>query len=161
MNFTLHLPGWTSSWNAEDDPSHVGLAAGDSEARGIGVFDLLGSRIYGEIPVWPETLSVAETKARSPSEPSEPFGKSADGGNLQVFRSPDGILLSLEGAATLSLDLVNAVGLPVKSIFRGTLPAGEKFLPQDWTGLDLSATYLVFRVDGSIRTTRLSDVKEN
>lgn len=161
VNFTLHLPGWASSWNAEDDPSHIGLAAGESEAHGIGVFDSLGNRIYGDIPVWPEALSVAETKVRSPSEPSEPFGKNADGGNFQVSRSPDGILLSLEGAATLSLDLVNAIGLPVKPLFSGTLPAGENFLPLDWTGFDLSATYLVLRVDGNIRTTRLSDVKEN
>ena len=161
VNFTLHLPGWASSWNADDDPSHIGLGAREVESRGIGVFDSLGNRIYGDIPVWPETLSVAETKARSPSEPSEPFGKNADGGNFQVSRSPDGILLSLKGAATLSLDLVNAIGLPVKPLFSGTLPAGENFLPLDWTGLDLSATYLVLRVDGNIKTTRLSDVKEN
>ncbi len=161
VNFTLHLPGWASAWNADDDPSHVGLGAGEVEARGIGIFDSLGNRIYGEIPVWPETLSVAETKARSPSEPSEVFEKNAVDENFQIARSPDGFLLSLKGAATLSLDLVNAIGLPVKSIFRGSLPAGEKFLPVDWTGIDLSATYLVLRVDGNIKTTRLSDVKEN
>lgn len=162
VNFTLHLSGWASAWNADDDPSHFGLGAREAEARGIGIFDSLGNRIYGDIPVWPETLSVAEpTSARSPGESSEAFEKNAVDETFRIARSPDGILLSLKGAATLSLDLVNAIGLPVKSIFRGTLPAGEKFLPVDWTGIDLSATYLVLRVDGNIKTTMLSDVKEN
>lgn len=162
VNFTLHLPGWASAWNADDDPSHDGLGAREAEARGIGVFDSLGNRIYGDIPVWPETLSVAESvKTRSPGDPSEAFEKNAVDENYRISRSPEGILLSLKGAATLSLDLVNAVGLPVKPLFSGTLPAGENFLPLDWTGIDLSATYLVLRVDGNIKTARLSDVEEN
>lgn len=70
------------------------------------------------------------------------------------MRTDEGLVLDMNTWANVNLDLVNAIGTPVKSIFDGTLAPGEQLVPVDWTGIDMNAAYLVLKVNGTVKTTR-------
>jgi len=70
-------------------------------------------------------------------------------------RTEDGLMLSLQNYTSLSLDLVNAIGIPVKSIYSGTLAPGKQLVSVDWTGINMNTTYLVLKVNGIIKSTKL------
>ena len=154
VNISLHLSDWASIWNSLDDPGHVGLSTSMAEAQGICVFDSLGNQIYGTTPKWPESSVIATASEEEGSEPPPDNGYRGEGG-IPVTRTQDGLELTLDSWTNLSLDLVNAVGIPVKSIFSGTLQPGEHLLPVDWTGINTKTTYLVLKVNGTIKATRL------
>lgn len=154
VNISLHLSGWANIWNASDDPGHAGLSGDMSEARGICVFDSLGNRIYGESPQWPESSVIAEELPNGGSGTNPDNGYHGDVA-IPIARTEDGFILTLDAWTSLSMDLVNAVGVPIKSIFNGTLAPGEQLVQVDWTGINMWTTYLVLKVNGTIKTTRL------
>lgn len=152
VNISLHLSGWADIWNAEDDPGHVGLSSQDAEAIGICIYDSLGNRVYGELPQWSTGADVDLVDGDSVYVPDNGY----HGENpILITKTEDGLILSLDSWSSVSLDLVNAIGVPLKSIFNGTLASGEQFVPVDWTGINTKTTYLVLKVNGSIKTTRL------
>ncbi|WP_198514829.1 LamG-like jellyroll fold domain-containing protein [Hallerella succinigenes] len=154
VNFSLHLSEWANVWNASDDPSHAGLSGAMAEARGICVFDSLGNRVYGDSPDWPESSVIASEQSGENSVTTPDNGYHGDG-SIPVVRTDEGLVLTLENWTTLSLDLVNAVGIPVKSIFAGTLAPGEQFVQVNWSGINMKTTYLVLKVNGTIQSTKL------
>ena len=154
VNFSLHLSEWANIWNAADDPGHAGLSGAMAEAYGICVFDSLGNRIYGDTPEWPESSVIASEPLDENSVTTPDNGYHGDG-SIPIVRTDEGLVLTLEGWTTLSLDLVNAVGIPVKSIFAGTLAPGEQFVQVNWSGINMNTTYLVLKVNGTIQSTKL------
>ena len=154
VSLSLHLSGWANIWNAVDDPSHAGLSGTMAEAHGIGVFDSLGNRIYGDSPEWPES-SVIASELSDEDTVTTPDNGYHGNGSIPIVRTEEGLVLTLDGWTTLSLDLVNAVGVPIKSIFSGTLAPGEQFVQTDWTGINVKTTYLVLKMNGTIKSTKL------
>ena len=150
LNFSLHLKDWMSAWNAADDPSHSGLGASFAEAAGITVFDSLGNRIYGSLPAWPTAKTVTVDSVAVPDD-----GYGGNDSTISIARTEDGLMLTLQNYTSLSLDLVNAIGIPVKSVYSGTLAPGKQLVSVDWTGINMNTTYLVLRVNGIIKSTKL------
>lgn len=151
VNFTIHMAGWANMWNVGDDPSHDSLGTSINEARGICVFDSAGNMIYGKAPTW---LLPAPDEVDPDSVYNVDFGYRAPDNSVPVIRTPDGLVITLDNWTYLSLDLVTAVGTPVKSLFNGTLAPGEQLVNVDWTGIDMNKTYLVLRVNGNIKSTK-------
>jgi len=148
----LHCENWNNIWDASDDPSRIGLGRDMVEAVGVNVFDSLGNRIYGDEPVWPEIAHVA-TPADSSGVPDYGLKPKDDG--VPIHRTDDGLVIELTQYTNISLSLVNVVGAPIKSLYSGTLAPGAQFVHVDWTGVDMNRTYLLLRVNGAIRSTKL------
>ena len=148
----LHCENWNNIWDASDDPSRIGLRRDMVEAVGVNVFDSLGNRIYGNEPVWPEIAHVA-TPADSSGVPDYGLNPKDDG--VPIHRTDDGLVIELTQYTNISLSLVNVVGAPIKSLYSGTLAPGAQFVRVDWTGIDMNRTYLLLRVNGLIRSTKL------
>ena len=49
---------------------------------------------------------------------------------------------------------MTVLGQPVKTIYNGTLAPGEQLVRVDWTGIDMSKTYLMLKVNGTIKSTK-------
>ncbi|MBO5950155.1 MAG: hypothetical protein J6Q11_05545 [Fibrobacteraceae bacterium] len=151
VKIALHLPSWVEIWNVSDDPSHDSLDLTLHEAHGICVFDSTGYMLYGNEPIW--TLP-------TPDEDNSDFAYDVDFGYhspdnfIPVIRTPDGLVLTLDNWTYVELSLVTALGTPVKSIFNGTLASGEQFVHVDWTGIDINKTYLMLKVNGTIKSTK-------
>lgn len=157
VNISLHPSGWANVWNVNDDPGHAGLSGGISEAHGICVFDSLGNQIYGDSPRWPESSVVAGELPNGDSVINPDNGYHGDVA-IPIVRTNEGLVLTLDAWTSLSMDLVNAVGIPIKSIFNGTLAPGEQLVQVDWTRINMKTTYLVLKVNGSIKSTRLLSI---
>ena len=150
VKVALHLPGWAAMWNANDDPSHDSLGTAMRVARGICVVDSTGYMIYGNTPVW---ALPAPDAVNPDSVYNVDFGYHAPG-SVPVIRTPEGLVITMDNWSYVELSLVTAKGAPVKSIFNGTLAPGEQFVHVDWTGIDMSKTYLMLKVNGSIKSTK-------
>lgn len=150
VKFALHLPGWPAMWNADDDPSHDSLGMTIRVARGICVFDSTGYMLYGNTPVW---ALPATDEIGSDSVYNVDFGYRAPG-SVPIIRASDGLVLTLDNWTYVELSLVTALGQPVKSIFNGTLAPGEQFVRVDWNGIDMNRTYLMLKVNGTIKSTK-------
>ena len=146
--FALHCENWANIWNSSDDPSSVGLGAGMVEAVGISVFDSLGNRIYGDVPVWPEF-------AGADSSHVPDYGLKPKDNGIPVHRVDGGLVVQTSQYTYVSLSLVNAAGAPVRNLYSGTLAPGNQFVAVNWSGIDLNRTYLMLRVNGSIKSTKL------
>ena len=150
VKVALHLLGWAKMWNVNDDPSHDSLKTTMIETRGICVFDSTGHMIYGNTPVW--TLP-APDEVDPDSAYHVDLGYHAPG-TIPVTLTPEGLILTMDNWTYVELSLVTAKGQPVKSIFNGTLAPGEQFVRVDWTGIDMNRTYLMLKVNGSIKSTK-------
>lgn len=146
--FSLHLSNWESAWNASDDPSHKNLTSEWIETTAVEVFDSLSNRIYGDDPVWPVVV-VSETDSTQTDYGYKDFSFS-----IPVVVTEDGLIISLINYTSLSLDLVNVIGMPVRSIYNGTLPPGDQFIAVNWAGINKSTTYLMVRLSGKIISTQ-------
>ncbi len=160
VNFAIHEAEWQPVWDASDDPGHAGLgrlsAAGQwnlVETQAVCVYDSLGNRIYGQSPAWPSATNVAA----GPDEPPyvADFGYKSPDNGIPVVRTEDGLVLTLDNYTNLSLKLVNVIGVPLRSLYSGTLAPGEQMVRVDWAGVDLKTTFLELRVNGSIVATKL------
>lgn len=150
VKFALHLPGWPAMWNADDDPSHDSLGTSVRETRRICVFDSTGYMLYGDEPIW--TLPATD-EIGSDSVYNVDFGYHAPG-SIPVIRTPEGLVITMDNWSYVELSLVTALGMPVKSIFSGTLAPGEQFVRVDWNGIDMNRTYLMLKVNGTIKSTK-------
>lgn len=150
VKVALHLPGWAAMWNADDDPSHDSLGMAMRVARGICVFDSTGYLLYGNTPVW---ALPAPDEVNPDSVYNVDFGYHAPG-SVPVIRTPEGLVITMDSWTYVELSLVTALGTPVKSIFSGSLAPGEQFVHVDWTGIDMNRTYLMLKVNGSIKSTK-------
>ncbi len=151
VKFALHLPGWPAMWNADDDPSHDSLGMTVRVARGICVFDSTGYMLYGNTPVW---ALPAPDEVNPDSVYNVDFGYRAPGNSIPVIRTPEGLVVTMDNWSYVELSLVTAKGAPVKNIFAGTLAPGEQFVRVDWAGIDMNKTYLMFKMNGSIKSTK-------
>lgn len=150
VKVALHLPGWAAMWNANDDPSHDGLGMTMRVASGICVFDSTGYMLYGNTPVW---ALPAPDEVNPDSIYNVDFGYHAPG-SVPVIRTPEGLVITMDNWSYVELSLVTALGTPVKSIFSGTLAPGEQFVRVDWNGIDMNRTYLMLKVNGTIKSTK-------
>lgn len=150
VKVSLHLSGWTKLWNALDDPSHDSLGVVMRVARGICLFDSTGYVIYGDTPVWP--LPAPDEMAPD-SVYNVEFGYQAPG-TIPIIRTSEGLVLTVDKWINVELGLVTALGKPVKSIFNGSLAPGEQFVRVNWTGIDMNRTYLMLKVNGTIKSTK-------
>ena len=150
VKFALHLPGWPAMWNADDDPSHDSLGTSVRETRRICVFDSTGYMLYGNTPVW---ALPAPDEVNPDSVYNVDFGYHAPG-SIPVIRTPEGLVITMDNWSYVELSLVTALGMPVKSIFNGTLAPGEQFVRVDWNGIDMNRTYLMLKVNGTIKSTK-------
>lgn len=150
VKFALHLPGWPAMWNADDDPSHDSLGMAMRVARGICVFDSTGYMLYGNTPVW---ALPAPDEVNPDSVYNVDFGYHAPG-SVPVIRTPEGLFITMDNWSYVELSLVTALGTPVKSIFSGTLAPGDQLVHVDWTGIDMNRTYLMLKVNGTIKSTK-------
>jgi len=152
FKFAIHVGNWDPLWNASDDPSHEGLSKSYVVTSKICVYDSTGKKIYGDDPVWEEPKIVA-------SHDNQDFlvaDYGYDSGvSVPVIRTPEGLIVSLDGYPYVLLDLVYANGIPIRRIYSGTIMPGEQFITVDWTGVDLSHTYLVLRKNSQIVSTKL------
>ena len=152
----LHCENWNAIWNGLDDPSSIGLGWNMVEAVGVNVFDSLGNRIYGNEPVWPDIAGyVACNGCTADSSGTPDIGLTPKNDAIPIHRTDDGLVISLPQYTNISLSLVNVVGVPVRNLYAGTLAPGEQFIHVNWTGIDLNRTYLMLRVNGAIRSTKL------
>lgn len=151
VKVALHLPGWAEMWNVNDDPSHDCLGMTMRVARGICVFDSTGYMLYGNTPVWAQP---APDEVNPDSVYNVDFGYRAPGNSIPVIRTPEGLVVTIDNWSYVELSLVTAKGAPVKNIFAGTLAPGEQFVRVDWAGIDMNKTYLMFKVNGSIKSTK-------
>jgi hypothetical protein len=147
----LHCENWNDIWNASDDPGRVGFGREMVEAVGVNVFDSLGNRIYGNEPVWPEIVRIVAGDSSNVPD----YGLKPKDEPIPVHRTDDGLVIELSRYTAISLSLVNAVGVPVKDLYEGTVAPGEQFIRIDWTGIDMNRTYLMLRVNGAIKSTKL------
>ena len=150
VKVALHLPGWAAMWNADDDPSHDSLGMAMRVARGICVFDSTGYLLYGNTPVW---ALPAPDEVNPDSVYNVDFGYHAPG-SVPVIRTPEGLVITMDNWSYVELSLVTALGTPVKSIFSGTLAPGDQLVHVDWTGIDMNRTYLMLKVNGTIKSTK-------
>ena len=150
VKVALHLLGWAAMWNANDDPSHDGLGMTMRVASGICVFDSTGYMLYGNTPVW---ALPAPDEVNPDSVYNVDFGYHAPG-SVPVIRTPEGLVITMDNWSYVELSLVTALGTPVKSIFSGTLAPGEQFVRVDWNGIDMNRTYLMLKVNGTIKSTK-------
>lgn len=152
----LHCENWNDIWNGSDDPSSIGLGWNMVEAVGVNVFDSLGNRIYGNEPVWPDIAGyVACNGCTADSSGTPDIGLTPKNDAIPIHRTDDGLVISLPQYTYISLSLVNVVGVPVRDLYSGTLAPGEQFIHVNWTGIDLNRTYLMLRVNGAIKSTKL------
>lgn len=157
--FTLHLKDWQMAWNADDDPGHIDLTSSLVEATGFNVVDSMGDLIYGKEPNWPSSRIVlvenSNGSGKSDSSYVVDFGFTAPDYSIPVIRTEDGLILTMNGYSNVTLDLINANSIPVRNIYTGTLAPGEQFVRVDWSGINMKNTYLVLRVNGSLKATKL------
>ncbi len=152
FKFAIHVENWDPLWNASDDPSHEGLTKSYVATTKICVFDSTGKKIYGDDPVWVEPRIVASHDNRDSLVADYGYDS---GVSVPVIRTPEGLIVSLDGYPYVLLDLVYANGIPIRRIYSGTIMPGEQFITVDWTGIDLSHTYLVLRKNSQIVSTKL------
>lgn len=157
--FTLHLPDWQMGWNANDDPGHVGMTSSVAEAVGFNVVDSLGNVIYGKEPSWPTgQLVLVEIPNGSGSPDSSyaiDFGYTAPDVSIPITRTEDGLVVTMNAYTYVSLDLVNAGGIPVRHVYTGTLAPGQQHIRVDWSGINMRNTYLALRINGALKSTKL------
>lgn len=151
VKVALHLPGWAEMWNVNDDPSHDSLGTSVRETRGICVFDSTGYMLYGDVPVW---ALPAPDEVSPDSAYHVDFGYHVPAGSIPIVRTPDGLVLTLDNWTYVELSLVTALGQPVKSIFNGNLAPDDQLVYVDWTGIDMGKTYVMLKVNGSIKSTK-------
>ena len=154
VKFTLRLQNWENAWNASDDPSHDGLGHNFVEAHGVCVYDSAGNLLYGNAPAWGNPAPGSSSSGSSGADSTyHPGSGSSPGNTPPIVRTGNGLLVTMDSYAYVSLKLVNARGEPIRTLFRGNLQTGQNFVYVDWNGTDMNNTYLVFKVNGVVRST--------
>lgn len=154
VKFTLRLQNWENVWNASDDPSHDGLGHNFVEAHGVCVYDSAGNLLYGNAPAWGNPAPSSSGSGTGGTDPTNHPGNGSSSGNTPpIVRTDDGLLVTMDSYAYVSLKLVNAHGEPIRTLFRGNLQAGQNLVHVNWNGIDIRNSFLVFKVNGTVRST--------
>ena len=154
VKFTLRLQNWENVWNASDDPSHDGLGHNFVEAHGVCVYDSAGNLLYGNAPAWGNPAPGSSGSGTGGTDPTNHPGNGSSSGNTPpIVRTDDGLLVTMDSYAYVSLKLVNAHGEPIRTLFRGNLQAGQNLVHVNWNGIDMRNSFLVFKVNGTVRST--------
>jgi hypothetical protein len=154
VKFALHLQNWDKVWNASDDPSHNGLGHNFVEAHGVCIYDSAGNLLYGNAPAWGNPAPGSSSSGTGGADSTyHPGSGSSPGNTPPIVRTGNGLLVTMDSYAYVSLKLVNARGEPIRTLFRGNLQTGQNFVYVDWNGTDMNNTYLVFKVNGVVRST--------
>lgn len=139
VQFAIHHPGWTSDFNAVDDPSRFNLNACEmTEADSIVVLDGLGNLLWG-------------------SAPQPRFGAdyvTRDSYADLVHREGDVIYVSIGESGYYILETVNAIGIPLLTLYKGTWEAGEHSVTLDMKTVQ-PASYIVLRKGADILSWKL------
>ncbi len=139
VQFALHHPNWTDDFNADDDPSHYNLKSGEmAEADSVLVLDRLGNLLWGHAP---QPKFGAGYVIR---------GNSAD----LVRRDGDIVYVNIEEGGYYILETVNAIGVPQKTLFKGSWNVGEHSVTVDIGSLRPSS-FIVLRKGSEILSWRL------
>lgn len=154
VKFALRLQNWEHAWNASDDPSHDGLGHNFVEAHGVCVYDSAGNLLYGNAPAWGNPASSSSGSGSGGTDPTNHPGNGSSSGNIPpIVRTDDGLLVTMDSYAYVSLKLVNAHGEPIRTLFRGNLQTGQNLVHVNWNGIDMRNSFLVFKVNGTVRST--------
>ena len=129
VQFTLHHKNWTNDFNAYDDPSHHNLNNGEmGEADSVVILDRLGNLIWGN-PPQPKFNSNYKTKDMY--------------ANL-IHKEGNVIYVKIEDSGYYILEVVNAFGVPLNTLYRGSWEIGEHSVEVDMKLLNPSC-FLVLR----------------
>ena len=129
VQFAVHHPNRTNDFNAKDDPSHYNLNNyGMVEADSIVVLDKLGNLLWGNAP---------QPKFSEGYVPNEKY---AD----LVHREGDVIYVNIEESGYYILEMVNAMGAPLKTLYKGSWDIGEHSVTVDVKSIRPSS-YIVLR----------------
>jgi hypothetical protein len=110
VNFEIHNPEWGVGFDAEDDPSHHNLNEVELiEADSAVVLDLNGNLLWGYAPQ-PRFSSQFKTK---------------DSYEDLIDVDGDIIYVNVTEKGTYTLETVNAIGMPLVSLFNGIWNEGE------------------------------------
>jgi hypothetical protein len=134
VKFELHYPSWSKGFSAGDDPSHYNINGWEQvEADSVVLLDLKGNLLWGNVPR-PEFSNDYVV-----SQPNESI----------IFRDGDIIYVKIENAGRYTLETVNAIGAPLKTLFSGSWGVGEHMI--DASAYTINAgSYLVLRKDNEI-----------
>ena len=139
VQFALHHPNRTNDFNAVDDPSHHNLNnSGMVEADSIVVLDRRGNLLWGGVP---------QPKFGANYVTKETY---AD----LVRRDGDVIYVDIEENGYYTLETVNAIGIPLKTLYKGTWNVGEHSVTVDLSTLQPSS-FIVLRRGAEILSWNL------
>lgn len=139
VQFAIHHPGRTNDFDAADDPSHHNLNSYEMlEADSIVVLDRRGNLLWGYAPQ-PRFGADYVTK--------ESY---AD----LVRREGDVIYVDIEESDYYTLETVNAIGVPLKTLYKGTWDIGEHSVTVDMNSIQPSS-FIVLRKGSEILSWKL------
>ncbi len=124
-NFELHYPDWHAGFESGDDPSHYGVTAEFSVADSIVVLDKHGNLLHGGVP-----------QPKFGNMPS--VGKDSD----VIYRDGENLYVNIETAGFYELNVVNAIGIQVLNLFKGSWDVGEHMVTMPTQNLQ-PGNYLV------------------
>lgn len=113
VKFALHHSD-EQNWNVADDPSHYGLTHEMSQADSIVVLDLSGSLLWGVIP---QSLDGVPKKNRKTNVE-----------NGLIVIEGDQVLITVTESTYYMLQVVDASGSPLQTLFKGNWNAGEHYV---------------------------------
>lgn len=139
VQFSIHHPNWTGDFNAADDPSHYGLGNLEmTEADSIVILDRVGNLLWGSAP--------------QPKFSAEYV--TGEGSSDLVYRDGDIIYVDIDENGYYILETVNAIGVPLETLYKGTWDVGEHSLAIDMKTIQPSS-YIVLRKGAEILSWRL------
>ena len=134
VKFALHHTDY-QNWNAADDPSHSGLTHEMSQADSIVVLDLSGQLLWGTIP------------QQSDGAPKKGPNTVVTNGAIEIDR--DQVIVTVNEPAYYVLQVVDALGSPLQTLFKGSWNEGVHYVSVENTTL-ISNNFLVLTRNGNI-----------
>ncbi|MBO6075556.1 MAG: hypothetical protein J6P15_00300, partial [Fibrobacter sp.] len=139
VQFSVHHPNRPNDFNASDDPSHYKLNNYEMvEADSIVILDRRGNLLWGNAPQpkFSENYVTKESYAEL------------------VHREGDVIFVNIEENGYYTLETVNAIGIPLKTLYKGIWDVGEHSVTIDLNSLQPSS-FIVLRKGSEILSWNL------
>lgn len=134
VKFALHHTDY-QNWNAADDPSHSGLTHQMSQADSIVVLDLSGQLLWGTIP--------------QPAVGAPKKGRNTVVSHGAIEIDGDQVVVTVNESAYYTLQVVDALGSPLQTLFKGSWNEGVHYVSVENTTLTPN-NYLVLVRNGSV-----------
>ncbi len=171
VQFELYNSDWSLSWDAGNDPSRFGIGVESLQpADSVAVFDLQGNLLWGNLPqsaapvvalhssggtqchpeqhlLHPEQFLLCHPALDAGSKPEDhpEFGP----GSNKLLMDSEGVTVRIDTDAVYVLEVVNAAGIPLQTLFSGHLAVGEHYIGTRNVTLD-RGNYLVLRRGNTI-----------